>query len=149
MLYAVGRAAELDSHLLANHDNELTTIKNDGYRTAASSENARNRSAGRASAARGGLPHAALEDPRADPPIGERRPPTDVGSPREARVVLNEWPDLITLAMAPGWCKTELGGEGAQIEPEDSVRAQLKTFEALNASHNGQFIDRFGTTVAW
>ena len=65
------------------------------------------------------------------------------------RSIANEWPDLITLAMAPGWCKTELGGEGAQIEPEDSVRAQLKTFEALTASHNGQFFDRFGTTVAW
>ena len=65
------------------------------------------------------------------------------------RSIANEWPDLITVAMAPGWCKTELGGEGAQIEPEDSVRAQLQTFKALNASHNGQFIDRFGATVAW
>ena len=61
----------------------------------------------------------------------------------------NEWRDLITVAMAPGWCKTELGGEGAQIEPEDSVRAQLQTFAALTPGHNGQFIDRFGAPVAW
>ncbi|MSR08288.1 MAG: SDR family oxidoreductase [Gammaproteobacteria bacterium] len=65
------------------------------------------------------------------------------------RSIANEWPDLITIAMAPGWCKTELGGEGAQIDPADSVRAQVRTFAALNPSHNGQFIDRFGATVAW
>jgi len=63
--------------------------------------------------------------------------------------IANEWRDLITVAMAPGWCKTELGGEGAQIEPEDSVRAQLQTFAALTPGHNGQFIDRFGAPVAW
>jgi len=63
--------------------------------------------------------------------------------------IANEWRDLITVAMAPGWCKTELGGEGAQIDPEDSVRAQLRTFAALTPGHNGQFIDRFGAQVAW
>lgn len=65
------------------------------------------------------------------------------------RSIANEWRDLITVAMAPGWCKTELGGEGAQIDPEDSVRAQLQTFTALTPSYNGQFIDRFGAPVAW
>ena len=65
------------------------------------------------------------------------------------RGIANEWRDIITVAMAPGWCKTELGGEGAQIDPEESVRAQLQTFAALTASQNGQFIDRFGEPVAW
>lgn len=65
------------------------------------------------------------------------------------RGIANEWRDLITIAMAPGWCKTELGGEEAQIDPVDSVRAQLQTFAALTPSHNGQFIDRFGVPVAW
>ena len=51
--------------------------------------------------------------------------------------------------MAPGWCKTELGGEGAQIAPEDSVRAQLQTFAALTPGQSGQFLDRFGVPVAW
>jgi hypothetical protein len=51
--------------------------------------------------------------------------------------------------MAPGWCKTELGGEEAEINPDDSVRAQLQTFAELTPAHNGQFIDRFGAQVAW
>jgi len=63
--------------------------------------------------------------------------------------IANEWQDLITVAMAPGWCKTELGGEGAEIDPADSVRAQLQTFAALTAAQNGLFIDRFGAPVAW
>lgn len=63
--------------------------------------------------------------------------------------IANEWRDLISVAMAPGWCRTELGGEEAEIDPGDSVRAQLQTFAALTADHNGQFIDRFGAPVAW
>ncbi len=63
--------------------------------------------------------------------------------------IANEWRDLIVVSMAPGWCKTELGGDEAQIEPADSVRAQLETFAKLSAGHSGQFLDRFGSEVAW
>ena len=63
--------------------------------------------------------------------------------------IANEWQDLITVAMAPGWCRTALGGEEAEIDPDESVRAQLQTFSALTPAHNGQFIDRFGAPVAW
>jgi hypothetical protein len=51
--------------------------------------------------------------------------------------------------MAPGWCKTELGGEEAEIDPAESVRAQIQTFAALSPTHSGQFLDRFGAPVAW
>lgn len=63
--------------------------------------------------------------------------------------IANEWRDLIIVSMAPGWCKTELGGEEAEIDPAESVRAQVQTFARLNASHSGQFLDRFGVQVAW
>ena len=63
--------------------------------------------------------------------------------------IANEWRDLIVVSMAPGWCKTELGGEEAEIDPVESVRAQLQTFATLNAGHSGQFLDRFGALVAW
>jgi len=65
------------------------------------------------------------------------------------RSIANEWRDLIVVAMAPGWCKTELGGDEAQIEPADSVREQLKTIAGLSGRDSGQFLDRFGETVAW
>jgi NAD(P)-dependent dehydrogenase (short-subunit alcohol dehydrogenase family) len=63
--------------------------------------------------------------------------------------IANEWRDLIIVSMAPGWCKTELGGEEAEIDPAESVRAQVRTFATLNAGHSGQFLDRFGAQVAW
>lgn len=63
--------------------------------------------------------------------------------------IANEWRDVIIVSMAPGWCKTELGGDEAEIDPAESVRAQVRTFAGLNASHSGQFLDRFGAPVAW
>ncbi|MEO7385509.1 MAG: SDR family oxidoreductase [Gammaproteobacteria bacterium] len=63
--------------------------------------------------------------------------------------IANEWRDLIVVSMAPGWCKTDLGGAEAEIDPVDSVRAQIDTFAGLNAGHSGQFLDRFGAPVAW
>lgn len=61
----------------------------------------------------------------------------------------NEWPDIISIAMAPGWCRTKLGGTGAEIAPEDSVREQIKTIDRLTTGHSGHFLDRFGESVPW
>lgn len=63
--------------------------------------------------------------------------------------IANEWRDLIVVAMAPGWCRTDLGGAEAEIDPAASVEAQLRTFATLDASHSGTFLDRFGAPVAW
>jgi NAD(P)-dependent dehydrogenase (short-subunit alcohol dehydrogenase family) len=60
-----------------------------------------------------------------------------------------EWPDVICIAMAPGWCRTELGGDAAEIAPGDSVAAQLDTFDKLTADDSGRFINRFGDTVPY
>ena len=61
----------------------------------------------------------------------------------------NEWPDIISIAMAPGWCQTELGGTGAEIDPADSVREQIKTIGKLTPEHSGCFLNRFGETAPW
>ncbi|MEC9375161.1 MAG: SDR family oxidoreductase [Pseudomonadota bacterium] len=58
-----------------------------------------------------------------------------------------EWPKIICVAMAPGWCKTELGGVGAEIDPAESVKEQIKTIKNLKYSQSGTFIDRFGQPV--
>jgi NAD(P)-dependent dehydrogenase (short-subunit alcohol dehydrogenase family) len=60
-----------------------------------------------------------------------------------------EWPDLIAIAMAPGWCKTDLGGMEAEIDPADSVRDQQDTFERLTQSDSGRFMDMRGNTEPW
>jgi NAD(P)-dependent dehydrogenase (short-subunit alcohol dehydrogenase family) len=61
----------------------------------------------------------------------------------------NDCPEIITLSMAPGWCRTELGGIGAEIEPADSVADQIDALAKVTQDQSGSFIDRFGETVSW
>ena len=60
-----------------------------------------------------------------------------------------EWQDLTVIAMAPGWCRTDLGGPEAPVDPAESVRMQQQLFERLESSRSGEFINRFGETVNW
>lgn len=66
-----------------------------------------------------------------------------------SRGMAAEWPGIIVVAMAPGWCKTELGGEAATLETADSVREQQQTFRKLTLDDSGRCIDRFGAEVDW
>ena len=60
-----------------------------------------------------------------------------------------EWQDIVVIAMAPGWCRTELGGADAQVDPADSVREQQALFDRLGPADTGHFLNRFGETVPW
>ena len=60
-----------------------------------------------------------------------------------------EWQNITVIAMAPGWCRTDLGGPEAPVDPVESVRMQQKLFERLESSRSGEFINRFGEEVAW
>ncbi len=66
-----------------------------------------------------------------------------------AKGMSNEWKDIIVVALAPGWCRTYLGGAEAEIDPMDSVEDQQKMFESLTESDSGKFLDRFGNEVPW
>ena len=61
----------------------------------------------------------------------------------------NDCPEFITLSMAPGWCRTELGGMGAEIDPAESVADQINTLAKITQDQSGSFIDRFGKPVPW
>ena len=60
-----------------------------------------------------------------------------------------DWKDLTVIALAPGWCKTYLGGDEAEIEPAESVEQQQEMFESITVEDSGKFLDRFGKKVAW
>ena len=60
-----------------------------------------------------------------------------------------EWKDITVIAMAPGWCRTDLGGPEAPVDTEESVRMQHELFEGLDSSRSGEFINRFGENVNW
>lgn len=65
------------------------------------------------------------------------------------RGLANEWPDIISIAMAPGWCRTDLGGDAAHIDTAESVKEQQKTFTRLTLAESGLCLDRFGEVVPW
>ena len=60
-----------------------------------------------------------------------------------------DWQDLTVIALAPGWCKTYLGGEEAEIHPDESVENQQAMFEKIISNNSGMFLDRFGKEVPW
>ncbi|MCY4165917.1 MAG: SDR family oxidoreductase [Gammaproteobacteria bacterium] len=60
-----------------------------------------------------------------------------------------EWKEITVIAMAPGWCRTDLGGMEAPVDPAESVRMQQEVLESLESSRSGEFINRFGETVSW
>ena len=60
-----------------------------------------------------------------------------------------DWQDITIIALAPGWCKTYLGGEEAEIHPDDSVKDQQEMFEKIVSNNSGMFLDRFGKEVPW
>ncbi|RZA31184.1 MAG: SDR family oxidoreductase [Lysobacteraceae bacterium] len=49
----------------------------------------------------------------------------------------------------PGWVQTDMGGAGATLTPEQSVRDLRATLAKLDASANGSFLDHDGTPIPW
>ncbi|WP_137172749.1 SDR family oxidoreductase [Massilia sp. HP4] len=53
------------------------------------------------------------------------------------------------IAFHPGWVQTDMGGSGAALTPEHSVRDLRATLEKANASANGSFLNHDGAPIAW
>lgn len=51
---------------------------------------------------------------------------------------------ILVLLMCPGWVKTDMGSDRAQLTPEESISAMLETLPNLDETHHGCFMDRFG-----
>jgi NAD(P)-dependent dehydrogenase (short-subunit alcohol dehydrogenase family) len=49
----------------------------------------------------------------------------------------------------PGWVQTDMGGAGAALKVEDSVRALRATLAGVDASRNGAFLNYDGTPIPW
>lgn len=53
------------------------------------------------------------------------------------------------LIVHPGWVKTEMGGEGAQLSPGDSAANLLKLIDKLDIASTGRFLAWNGKELAW
>jgi NAD(P)-dependent dehydrogenase (short-subunit alcohol dehydrogenase family) len=56
---------------------------------------------------------------------------------------------IIVAVINPGFVRTDMGGAGASISPEQSVRAMRKIIATLTPEHAGSFLDWKGGTWPW
>jgi NAD(P)-dependent dehydrogenase (short-subunit alcohol dehydrogenase family) len=55
----------------------------------------------------------------------------------------------ICVAFHPGWVRTDMGGAGADLAPEQSVADMRRTLAGLRAEDNGRFLNHDGAELAW
>ncbi|EXJ60177.1 hypothetical protein A1O7_04329 [Cladophialophora yegresii CBS 114405] len=53
------------------------------------------------------------------------------------------------ICMDPGWVKTRMGGDGAILEPEDSIGGMLKVVHGVKNEDTGKFYTYTGEEVPW
>jgi len=56
---------------------------------------------------------------------------------------------VIVICMDPGWVKTDMGGVGAILEPDESIGGMLKTLHGLKSSDTGKFYTYTGEEKPW
>lgn len=56
---------------------------------------------------------------------------------------------IISVVINPGWVQTDMGGVGAPVRAEDSVRAMLGRIDGLTLKHSGRFLNWRGDDYAW
>ncbi|UXH39431.1 SDR family oxidoreductase [Pseudomonas promysalinigenes] len=64
-------------------------------------------------------------------------------------VVELQRPDLCVLAMHPGWVKTDMGGENAEIDVLTSTRGMLEQIKARSGKGGLRFINYKGEPLTW
>lgn len=60
----------------------------------------------------------------------------------------HDYPQAIFAAMSPGWVRTDMGGPGAPLAVEDSVRAMRPAIQALTPRQSGAFLNYDGEPFA-
>ena len=57
--------------------------------------------------------------------------------------------NIISVAMNPGWVKTDNGGQNALITTEESVFGMLSVYKNLTANDSGSFLSFDGSVIPW
>jgi NAD(P)-dependent dehydrogenase (short-subunit alcohol dehydrogenase family) len=55
----------------------------------------------------------------------------------------------ICVALHPGWVRTDMGGDGADLSVEQSVSDMRRTLAALGPADNGRFFNHNGQPLDW
>lgn len=58
-------------------------------------------------------------------------------------------PKAVVISMDPGWVKTRMGGDQAQLEAVNSIAGMLRTLHSLQDEDNVSFFSHDGTKKPW
>jgi len=53
------------------------------------------------------------------------------------------------LLLAPGWIRTDMGGESAGLDIAEAIPPLVDTIEAQHGTPGLHYLDRHGATVPW
>ena len=56
---------------------------------------------------------------------------------------------VTVVSFHPGWVRTDMGGEEASVEPDDSVAGMRQVIERITEADSGKFFSYDGTEIAW
>jgi NAD(P)-dependent dehydrogenase (short-subunit alcohol dehydrogenase family) len=58
-------------------------------------------------------------------------------------------PDVIAALLHPGWVRTDMGGRGALLDPEQSVAGLRRVIANLGQADSGRFYNYDGSPIPW
>jgi NAD(P)-dependent dehydrogenase (short-subunit alcohol dehydrogenase family) len=56
---------------------------------------------------------------------------------------------ITTILIHPGWVRTDMGGGGASLTPEDSIRQMIALIDRVTRADNGKFFKWDGSAHVW
>ncbi|HVT31999.1 MAG TPA: SDR family oxidoreductase [Rhodanobacteraceae bacterium] len=56
---------------------------------------------------------------------------------------------IVVVSSSPGWVRTDMGGAGAPLSPEEAIASMLRVIDHLRPSDSGRFLAQTGETIPW